>query len=134
MSTTKPTSHGHGHSIEEPEPGLNYETRDARVRPLIWGGVATFILLIASFLIIAGLLFVLGSNPRQTGNTLPENFQPRLPTSGPILEQDGDRAGDLYIAEETRRVWLGQSPSRDGSYPDRTGNGTYRRTGRRARF
>jgi hypothetical protein len=102
MSATKSTSHGH--DVEEPEPGVNYETRDARVRPLIWGGVATFVLLIASFLIIAGLMFVLGSNPRQTGNTLPENFQPRLPTSGPILEQDGDVAGDLYIAEETEKL------------------------------
>jgi hypothetical protein len=102
MSSTKQTSHSH--HVEPHDPNFGYEIRDARARPLIWGGVATFVLLIASFLIIAGLLFLFGSNPRQTGNTLPENFQPRLPTSGPILQQDGDLEGDVYIAQETEKL------------------------------
>lgn len=107
MSATKKTeAHGHGagHTGAPLAPEIQHEVRDARMRPLVWGGVITFGLIFASFAFIAALLFVFGSNPQQTGNTLPPNAELRLPLSGPLLQQDGDADGDAYIIAETEKL------------------------------
>lgn len=105
-ATKKADSHGHGpsHTGQPLQPDISHETTDARARPLIWGGVVIFVLIFVSFAFIAALLFVFGSNPLQTGNTLPANTELRLPASGPLLQQDGDAEGDAYIVAETEKL------------------------------
>lgn len=108
MSATKKAepSHGHGpgHVGKPLQADISYETSDARARPLIWGGIVTFVLIFVSFAFIAALLFVFGSNPSQTGNTLPANTELRLPASGPLLQQDADAEGDAYVIAETEKL------------------------------
>lgn len=107
MSATNQPADAHGQSTHHDhhhESVINHETRDARARPLILGMAATFGVLFFAYLLIVGVLFLFGSNPQYTGNTLPPSTELRLPPSGPLLEQDGDIAGDLYIAEETEKL------------------------------
>lgn len=108
MSATKKAepSHGHGpgHVGQTLQPDVSHETSDARARPLIWSGIVIFALVFVSFAFIAALLFIFGSSPAQTGNTLPANTELRLPASGPLLQQDADAEGDAYIVAETEKM------------------------------
>lgn len=109
-------SHGHGHAEEGASPesiSAGYEVHDAKARPLVVATVAVFALIALAFVVIAGLLFVTGSQPSDTSNVLQENSA-QLPPE-PRLEQNPNLDGDRIVSEAAQQLegygWVAQ---RDG--------------------
>lgn len=109
---TKPASpaagHGHGHASGEgasPESvAARFELSDARARPLVIGTIGIFVLIIASFGLIAGLLFIT-QGAADSGNSPPSTaeVQAQLPPE-PRLEQNPQVDGDRLINEARTRL------------------------------
>lgn len=112
-------SHGHGsghaagEGASEESIAAGYELADSRARPLVIAAIGVFVLLALSFVFIAGLMFLAGGNPGDSGNTLADTSV-QLPPE-PRLEQNPERDGTRIVAEATERVegygWVQQ---RDG--------------------
>jgi hypothetical protein len=110
-------SHGHGHAAgegaSEESIRAGYELADSRARPLVLATVGVFVLIALSFIFIAGLMFVAGGNPGDSGNTLSATSV-QLPPE-PRIEQNAEADGDRLTAEAIERVetygWVQQ---RDG--------------------
>lgn len=110
-------SHGHGHAAgegaSEESIRAGYELADSRARPLVLSAIGVFVLLALSYVFIAGLMFVAGGNPGDSGNTLSATSV-QLPPA-PLVEQNPEADGDRLVAEATERVetygWVQQ---RDG--------------------
>jgi hypothetical protein len=110
-------SHGYGHAAgegaSEESIAAGYELNDTRARPLIYSTIGVFVLLILSFALIAGLLFVTGANPADTSN-LVQATSVQLPPE-PRVEQNPNVDGDRIVGEAAERLetygWVQQ---RDG--------------------
>lgn len=95
-------SHSHKQSGPVDTVALGHETRDTKIRPLVYGFIATFVLLAFTYGFIA---LILAANSTDPANTEISNFVPppaadtRLPP-GPLVQADGDAEGDLYIIEQ----------------------------------
>lgn len=98
------SAHGESHGPSAESLAAGHELSDARVRPLVVGGVVLFALIIVSFALMAALIVVAGSNVADTSNTLdPAQVQQQLPPA-PRLEQNPRVDGDRIIAEATERL------------------------------
>jgi hypothetical protein len=87
------------------EAAAGHELSDARVRPLVWSGLALAILMLLAFAVIAILLFGVGQAPADTSNSVPEGaaVEQQLPPA-PRLEQNPNVDGNRIITQQTERL------------------------------
>lgn len=102
------SSHGHGHSEPGADPAsieAGHELRDAKAGPLVLSALGIFGVIIVAFVGMALLMAVAGSNPSQTGNTLPTDTaaQLQVPPS-PRLEQNPQLDGTRIVDEASKRL------------------------------
>jgi hypothetical protein len=114
-------SHGHGHGhaagegASEQSIAAGYEVADAKARPLVYSTIAIFIIIFLALALMAGLLFIAGSAPSDTSNTInPTEAAIQLPPE-PRLEQNPQNDSERRVAEAAERLeqygWVAQ---RDG--------------------
>ncbi|MCS6886991.1 MAG: hypothetical protein NZQ09_02180 [Chloroflexus sp.] len=112
-------SHAHVHS-EGPSAeslALNHEVSDVRSRPIVWGIVIVFGVLVLSFVLMGIVLAMAAGSITDTSNTLSndEVTQLQLPPA-PRLEQNPRVEGDRIIAEATERLesygWVNERAGR----------------------
>jgi hypothetical protein len=107
MSTTPKPAHGHGHDGGPAAPesvAVGHELSDARVRPLVFSVVAVFVLLLVSFVLVFGMLALVGNSVADASHQLdPTAIQAQLPT-GPLLEQNPREYTDGIIAAQNAQL------------------------------
>ncbi len=107
MSTTTKTSHGHGGDGAPASPesvAVGHELKDIRARPLVISIVSVFMLLLVSFGVIFGILFLAGNGGADASNQLnPTTLQAQLPP-GPLLEQNPRGNTDTIVADQNAQL------------------------------
>lgn len=111
-------SHGHGHAAGEgasqESVRAGYELGDARARPLVLATAGVFVLLLLSFALIAGLLFIAGASPIDVSNRVEETSVQAPPE--PRIEQNPYIDGERLLEEATMQLetygWVQKRDSR----------------------
>lgn len=99
-------SHGHGHAAAEGASdesiAAGYELNDTNPRPLVISTVVVFALLAFTFVLVAGMLFVVGQPVGDASHSL-QPTSSQLPPE-PRLEQNPAADGTRIVTEATERL------------------------------